>query len=201
MVVSSWHHVDVFVFSVAHPAAYEAGRLLGFLIIFGGLGLAIAGIIDASGHPDWAWKSAGHNKTLWLVLNAVDLLLSFVLVGLVIGLVYMLAIRPTVAKAQKQGQSAGPGTGGFGNPYGGAGPYNGAGQYGGGPYGGGGAGQYGGGAGQYGGGAGGQYGATPTPGGFAGPSGGQAPALPPAGWYPDPTNAGQNRYWDGHAWT
>lgn len=25
-------------------------------------------------------------------------------------------------------------------------------------------------------------------------------ALPPAGWYTDPTNAGTQRYWDGTAW-
>lgn len=25
--------------------------------------------------------------------------------------------------------------------------------------------------------------------------------LPPAGWYADPTDAGQQRYWDGTAWT
>ena len=24
---------------------------------------------------------------------------------------------------------------------------------------------------------------------------------PPAGWYPDPTGAAQQRYWDGHQWT
>ena len=24
---------------------------------------------------------------------------------------------------------------------------------------------------------------------------------PPAGWYPDPTNPGGQRYWDGNAWT
>lgn len=27
------------------------------------------------------------------------------------------------------------------------------------------------------------------------------PALPPAGWHPDPTGTGQLRYWDGAAWT
>jgi hypothetical protein len=28
-----------------------------------------------------------------------------------------------------------------------------------------------------------------------------APALPPAGWYPDPTRPGGQRYWDGTGWT
>lgn len=26
-------------------------------------------------------------------------------------------------------------------------------------------------------------------------------ALPSPGWYPDPDNGAQNRYWDGHNWT
>ena len=29
----------------------------------------------------------------------------------------------------------------------------------------------------------------------------EPPALPPAGWYPDPTNPGGQRYWDGQRWT
>jgi hypothetical protein len=27
------------------------------------------------------------------------------------------------------------------------------------------------------------------------------PALPPAGWYPDPAGSNARRYWDGQAWT
>jgi len=28
-----------------------------------------------------------------------------------------------------------------------------------------------------------------------------APGLPPAGWYPDPAQAAQSRYWTGHEWS
>jgi hypothetical protein len=28
-----------------------------------------------------------------------------------------------------------------------------------------------------------------------------APPLPPAGWFPDPSGTGAQRYWDGHQWT
>jgi hypothetical protein len=28
-----------------------------------------------------------------------------------------------------------------------------------------------------------------------------APPLPPAGWFPDPSGTGTQRYWDGHQWT
>jgi hypothetical protein len=28
-----------------------------------------------------------------------------------------------------------------------------------------------------------------------------APTAPPAGWYADPQNAAQQRYWNGAAWT
>jgi hypothetical protein len=30
---------------------------------------------------------------------------------------------------------------------------------------------------------------------------GQRPALPPAGWYPDPAEPGRQRYWEGAHWT
>ncbi|WP_082978595.1 DUF2510 domain-containing protein [Mycobacterium sp. 1081908.1] len=29
---------------------------------------------------------------------------------------------------------------------------------------------------------------------------GSPPALPPAGWYPDPSGGQAQRYWDGHQW-
>jgi hypothetical protein len=33
------------------------------------------------------------------------------------------------------------------------------------------------------------------------PYAGAAGALPPAGWYPDPSDPSQQRYWDSHQWT
>jgi hypothetical protein len=42
----------------------------------------------------------------------------------------------------------------------------------------------------------------PEPGGEAGTYGeARPPALPPAGWYPDPAGSAGERYWDGAAWT
>ena len=176
--------------------------------------LSIIAIVDVVRRPDWAWQASGQNKTLWLVLTIVGIFLC----GIVLGPVYLLAIRPKLAAAQ-QGGSAGVG-GSFGG-----------GQYGGGQYGGGG--QFG--AGQYGSGTGGQYGGpTPTggdfgyggastpppppPPGFAPPPPpppgfapvGSAPPPPPPlptagspapGWYPDPAGSGQPRYWNGQSWS
>ena len=65
------------------------------------------GIIDAATRPDWAWVSAGQNKTLWVALQAIGVF--FCLVGLVLSIVYLTSIRPKVAAAQEGGGRAGPG--------------------------------------------------------------------------------------------
>jgi Protein of unknown function (DUF2510) len=156
------------------------------LILLVELALPIWSLVDASSRPDWAWQASGQNKTLWIVLNVVGL----VFCGIIIGLIYLVAIRPKVAAAQRGADGLG-GTygGGYGGGYG-SGP-----GYGGSSYGAPAAGGTG-------------YGWTappvaPPPSGS--PSATSAPPPPapsvPAGWYPDPAGGGGLRYWNGTAWT
>ena len=59
--------------------------------------LSIWALVDAISRPVWAFQAAGSNKTLWIVLEAV----GFFVCGLVLALIYLLAIRPKVAAAQR----------------------------------------------------------------------------------------------------
>jgi uncharacterized protein DUF2510/uncharacterized protein DUF2516 len=157
--------------------------IFGPFLVLGLIGpiISIWALIDAIGRPEWAWQASGQSKTLWVVLNVIGILLC----GIVIGLIYLVGIRPKVAMAERGG-----GTGAGGMPYGGSG-------YGGSGYGGSG---YGGTQG-YGGSPG--YGWTPPPSSAPPPPPPQAPPPSgvPAGWYPDPSGGGGLRYWNGSAWT
>ena len=75
-----------------------APELLILLIMVVPYGVIIWGIVDSASRPDWAWQRSGQNKTLWVVLQAVGLLLC--LVGFILALVYLTAIRPQVAQQQ-----------------------------------------------------------------------------------------------------
>jgi hypothetical protein len=55
--------------------------------------LALWALIDAAIRPSQVFQAAGQNKTLWIVLPIVGMFL-FVLVGGVLGIVYLTAIRP-----------------------------------------------------------------------------------------------------------
>lgn len=153
--------------------------------------LSIWALVDALGRPDWAWQASGQSKTVWVVLNVIGILLC----GIVIGLIYLVGIRPKVAMAQRGG-----GTSAGGMPYGGGSTYGGGyGGYGGTGYGGGSYGGTGYGGTDYG--AGGSSGGGWTPPPSAPPPPPPPPSGVPPGWYPDPSGGGGLRYWNGSAWT
>ena len=79
----------------------SAGALISALVI-GSLVISIWGILDAANRPDYAWTAAGQNKVLWIALQAVGLVFT-VLGGLVMGIVYLAAIRPKVQASEGAG--------------------------------------------------------------------------------------------------
>jgi Protein of unknown function (DUF2516) len=72
--------------------------------------ISIWALIDAAIRPGTAFKAAGQNKVLWIVLPIVGILL-FTIIGGVLGIVYLTVIRPKVVRAQAEGLGAYPPTG------------------------------------------------------------------------------------------
>jgi hypothetical protein len=155
------------------------------------LGFGIFTIVDMARRPTWQWQRAGSNKTLWLVLEIVCLLL-FGLIAIVVALLYFVLPRPRLLAVEREGPGRGPYPG---EPYGGQ-PY-GSQPYGSQPYG----------SQPYGGGYPYPGSAPPDPG--TDPASSSAPRypaqerrdLPMFGWYPDPSGRHEQRYWDGTRWT
>lgn len=75
-------------------------ELLIVVVALMGLGLIIWGIVDAASRPEWAWQRAGQSKVLWILLQAFGGLF-FAGIGLIMTIVYLLAIRRRVARAQE----------------------------------------------------------------------------------------------------
>lgn len=183
-------------------------------------------IVDMARRPTWQWRQAGSNKTVWLVLEIIFLLV-FSFVSIVIGIVYFAVTRPKLLAVEAQARG-GSGYGGYPPagwhsqqpPYGGA-PGGGPGSALGGPppapwsayppprepseepEGAGAPPAYpGGGPPPYPG-----SGSTPAypgsaPGAFSAPDRFPEPeSRPPFGWYPDPSGRHEQRYWDGTRWT
>lgn len=85
-----------------------------FFVGFGLLGLVLSiwAIADIASKPQWAFQAAGHSKGLWLGLEIVGLFVC----GLVLSLVYLLAIRPGVVRAGGGGYGGGGYAGGWSPP-------------------------------------------------------------------------------------
>jgi hypothetical protein len=64
------------------------------LSALGMLGIVVWGIVDAASRPQAAWHAAGQSKVLWILLQAVGL--PFCLVGFILSIIYLAAIRPKV---------------------------------------------------------------------------------------------------------
>jgi len=64
--------------------------------------LALWALIDASIRPEPAFKAAGQSKVLWIILPIVGILLLLV-VGGVLGVIYLAAIRPKVKAVEGVG--------------------------------------------------------------------------------------------------
>ncbi len=80
------------------------GSLGGAYEVLVWIGLAIAivtpvwAIVDAISRPTTAFKEAGSSKALWLTLLIATWILT-ILIGLVLAVVYLVAIRPRVREA------------------------------------------------------------------------------------------------------
>jgi hypothetical protein len=61
--------------------------------------IAVWALVDASIRPGTAFKAAGQNKALWIILPIVGIFL-FSFVGGILGAVYLSAIRPKVRQSQ-----------------------------------------------------------------------------------------------------
>ena len=59
--------------------------------------LPIAGAVDAAAKPSHAWKAAGQDKIVWVVLPAVGLVIPGL--GAIAAIIYFVAIRPKVVSA------------------------------------------------------------------------------------------------------
>lgn len=69
------------------------------------IGLGIWVLVDANGHPDWAWQRTGQNKMVWMIVPLVAAFLCGI-VTIVMTIVYFTSIKPKVVAAESSGGGA-----------------------------------------------------------------------------------------------
>ena len=88
------------VFAVSQRHSSGGGSAIILVVLLVSLILAVWALIDAAIRPGDAFKAAGQNKTLWIILPIVGIV--FAILGGVLGVVYLAVIRPKVVSAQKR---------------------------------------------------------------------------------------------------
>lgn len=71
------------------------------------LAFGIFTIVDMAKRPTWQWQRAGSNKTLWLVLEVLCLLL-FGLIAIVVALLYFAVPRPRLVAVERESSGRPP---------------------------------------------------------------------------------------------
>ncbi len=77
---------------------FGADGVLVLLAIILPIAVALWALIDALVRPAWAFRAARQYKALWVILPIVGLWLAFIPGG-ILGVVYLVAIRPKVRRA------------------------------------------------------------------------------------------------------
>jgi hypothetical protein len=75
-----------------------APELVIIAVVLVSIAVPVWALVDAAQRPDTAFRAAGQSKTLWIVLSALGLVVP--VLGPVLPVVYLLAIRPQVRAAQ-----------------------------------------------------------------------------------------------------
>ena len=80
----------------------EVFGLGGVFLVLGLASLVVAlwALVDAAVRPKMAFEVAGQSKVLWVVLPIVGIFF-FSVVGGILGVVYLTAIRPKIRSAQR----------------------------------------------------------------------------------------------------
>jgi MFS family permease len=63
------------------------------------LALSVWALLDAAGHPEWAWALAGRRRVMWIAAILFGVLT--LVVGLVVSVVYLVRVRPEIAAAEQ----------------------------------------------------------------------------------------------------